>query len=244
MDSDGSRSKISLPARSGRKQWNRLIVCEQVREKGNHEVTRRARGPVVAGWAVSTGTPPPAGGSSPITHIFVCYFILSIDCGALDLGARRTAATNRPTPDGCERLRRLPWPHSRMTSRKCVPFCRRGLKFPSYPPHGCSFRRGVNVVVFHFGDRASLFVLYKGSNILLFDLFCVFSKSAFSSFIIFYFRWSHYAFSNIIPNVIFEDEISNPPLLGSDRILLTTDGKNQEKIIVITSALSPPLYYV
>lgn len=166
-------------------------------EKGNHEVTRLARGPVVAGWALAH--------HHPITHIFVCYFKLSIGCGALDLGARKTAATNRPTPDSCERLRRLPWLHSQMTSRKCVPFCRRGLKFSSYPPHGCSFRRGVSVVVFHFGDRASLFVLYKGSNFLLFDPFCVFSKSAVSSFIIFYFRWSHYAFSNIIQTVIFED---------------------------------------
>lgn len=53
-DSDGRRSKISLAAQSSRKQWNRWIVYVRAgREKGNHEVTHQARGPVVAGWALA-----------------------------------------------------------------------------------------------------------------------------------------------------------------------------------------------
>lgn len=125
---------------------------------------------------MSTGTPPPAAAR---IRIYFCYFTLSIDGEALDLGARKClrTATNNPW-----RLRTctttIPWPHSRVTSRACVPFCRWGLKFPSNPQplqRDCSFHRDASVVL-HFGDHTSIFVLYKGSNVLLFFYpICVFS---------------------------------------------------------------------
>jgi len=163
------------------------------RKSRGHTPSPRARS-----RGMSTGTLPPA--AARITHIFVCYFILSIDSGALDLGTRKTAATNRPTPDGCERLRRryrgrIPrWRHGSVCHS-----VGEGCNSPPTPPHTIVRFSGAWVVVFHFGDRVSFFVLYKGSSILIFDQFCIFSISAFSSFIIFYFSWSRYAFSNIIP---------------------------------------------
>lgn len=178
-----------------------LNCARAVREKGNHEVTRRARGTRVAGWALAHHH------QQQPDYAYICMLFYFIDrrrgprprrsevCWVDRRHQPRTVTVVSVYDD--DTVAAFP---GDVTDVCAILLAR--VEIPLLPPHGCSFCRGVSVVVFHFGDRPSLFILYKGSNILLFDPFCLFSR--FSPFIIFYFHWSHYAFSNIILNAIFE----------------------------------------
>lgn len=106
-----------LPARARQEAVKPLNCLRACREKGNHEVTRLARGAVIAGWALAHHHQPAA-----LIRIYFCYFTLSIDGEALDLGARkclRTAANNPGRLRACTttiiyRGRILGWRHERV----------------------------------------------------------------------------------------------------------------------------------
>jgi len=203
---------ITCPARQEAvKPLNCSRAC---REKGNHEVTRLARGDVIAGWALAHQQ------QREYAYIFVIIHYRSTARPSTSaLGS--VCGLPPTTPDGLRACTTtISWPHSRVTSRACVPFCRWGLKFPSDSlQRDCSFHRDASVML-HFGDHTSIFVLYKGSNILLFFYpICVFSMSTFSAV--------HY-------NSISRQIRSKNLTLLAGRILLPTDGKNLEEILVIS----------
>lgn len=107
-----------LPGQAGSSETVELFAgLSRERKSRGHAPSPRG-----SNRGMSTGTSLPAAAR---IRIYFCYFTLSIDGEALDLGARkclRTAANNPGRLRACATT--IPWPHSRVTSQACVPFCR------------------------------------------------------------------------------------------------------------------------
>jgi len=122
------RSKISLGAgQAGNSETVELCVgrSRERKSRGHAPSPRdRSRG-------MSTGTPTPAAVRLRIYFYVILYYRSTAGPSTSALGN----VLVEPPPPTPGRLgaytTTIPCPHSRVTSRECMPFCRRGLKFPS-----------------------------------------------------------------------------------------------------------------
>jgi hypothetical protein len=171
-------SIITCPARQ---ETVKPLNCARAgREKGNHEVTRRARGAVVAGWALAHHH------RQQPDYAYICMLFYIIDRRRGPRPRRSEVSTDyRQQPRTVVSVyndNTVAAFSSDVTKVYAILSAR--VKIPLLPPtpllRDCSFSRGVSVVVLHFGDHPSIFVLYKGSNILLFlCVLCIFQVEIF-----------------------------------------------------------------
>ncbi|KAF0767306.1 Uncharacterized protein FWK35_00005438 [Aphis craccivora] len=123
MHSDGRRSRVSLftcPGQAGSSETVELFASlSRERKSRGHAPSPRGRN-----RGMSTGTPPPA--SSANTHIFLLFYIIDRRRGPRPRRSE-VSADCRQQPRTVASVyddNNIPWPHSRVTSRACVPFCR------------------------------------------------------------------------------------------------------------------------